>query len=80
MIFLEILLFTSKLILILSESNQNHNFKDFFVCNCVCVLTHVHFQVLVWLRRALIFAVMGIGSCDSYFILSILTSWILILT
>lgn len=39
MIFLEILLFTSKLILILSESNQNHNVKDFFVCNCVCAHT-----------------------------------------
>lgn len=63
MIFLEILLFTSKLILFLYESNQNHNFKEFFVCNCVCVLTCVHFQViLVWLRRALIFAIMRIGS------------------
>lgn len=36
--FLEILLFTSKLILFLSESKQNHNLKIFlFVCNCVCV-------------------------------------------
>lgn len=75
MIFLEILLFTSKLILFSFEANGITILKIFCLFVIVCV--RVHFQViLVWLRRGLMFAVMRLESSDSYFILSILTSWI----